>query len=77
MSSTSRRLSQRGKTSRNSHTPGKDKGGYCVRNPDAMIAINTNPYKGQGLKGQTKARYNRFWNKMFAVNGVKKQDQSN
>lgn len=71
MSTSSRRLSARGRTSKNSHTPGKDKGGNCVRSPDASIACSTNPYKGQGLKGQVKARYNRFWTKMYAVNGVK------
>lgn len=72
MATTSRRLSARSKASRNSHTPGKEKGGFCVRSPDAAIACSTNPYKGSGLKGQTKSSYNRWWTKMLAVNGVKR-----
>lgn len=72
MSTSSRRLSEQAKPSRNSHTPGKDKGGFCVRSPDSAIACSANPYKGAGLKGQNRAKYNRFWDKMLAVNGVKK-----
>lgn len=71
MTTTSRRLAAKGKTNKPSHTPGKDKGGFCVRSADAAIACTTNPYKGQGLKGQVKARYNRWWNKMLPVNGIK------
>jgi hypothetical protein len=72
MATTSRRLSAKGKTSKPSHTPGKTKGGFCVRHPDAHIAISANPYKGEGLKGNKKASYNRWWARMLAVNGGKK-----
>lgn len=72
MSTTSRRLSK--KASRNSHTPGREKGGFCVRTPDAALATSLNPYKGSGLKGQNLARYNRFWNKMLPVNGIKPKE---
>lgn len=68
MATTSRRLSARGKASRNNHTPGKDKGGNCVRTPDAALATRINPYKGQGLKGNTLASYTRFWARAAAVN---------
>lgn len=71
MSTSSRRLSAKAKTSKNSHTPGKDKGAYCVRRTDANLAVSTNPYKGQGLKGQAKSAYNRFWSVMLPLNGVK------
>lgn len=68
---TSRRLAKKVSGNRNSHTPGKDKGAFCVRMPGASLAISLNPYKGAGLKGQNLANYNRFWNKMLLVNGVK------
>ena len=71
MSTSSRRLSQRSKTSKNSHTSGRSKGGLCVKHPDAALACSANPYKGSGLKGQTKASYNRWWSKMLPVNGIK------
>lgn len=69
MSTSSRRISARVNGNRNSHTPGKDKGAFCVRRPDANLAISLNPYKGAGLKGQNRARYERFWNSMIIVNG--------
>lgn len=60
MSTSSRRLSQKTKPSRNNHTPGKDKGGYCVRKPDAMLACSANPYKGRGL-GAAQGKYDAWW----------------
>lgn len=68
----SKRLSGRGKVSKNSHTPGREKGGYCVKRSDAALAITANPYKGQGLKGNTAAAYTRFWGVMLPLNGVKR-----
>lgn len=68
MATTSRRLCAKAKAHRNSHTPGKDKGGNCVRTPDAMLAISVNPYKGQGLKGNTLSSYNRFWARAASAN---------
>ena len=73
MSTTSRRISQRIKGNRNSHTPGREKGAYCVRTPDAELAISLNPYKGAGLKGQNRSSYQRFWDRSYSINGVKKE----
>lgn len=55
---------QRGKCKRrprNSHTPGKEKGENCKRKPNCAVAISSNPYKGNGLTGQTRADYTRVW----------------
>lgn len=71
MSTTSRGISLRTRPSRNSHTPGKDKGGFCVRHNDAGLGVSLNPYKGQGLKGNKLASYDRFWTRMFVENGIK------
>lgn len=71
MTTTSRRLSEKSRPSRNNHTPGRTKGGYCVKHPDSGVACSANPYKGQGLKGQRLASYDRWWTKMFSVNNVK------
>lgn len=60
MTTSSRRLSLRAKHSRASHTPGKTKGGFCVRPKDAGTAMSGNPYKGAGLKGNNKAVYDRL-----------------
>lgn len=76
MTTTSRGISQRTSKARPSHTPGRDKKGNCVRSPDAMLACSANPYKGAGLKGESKAKYNRFWKKAFALNGIKKAEPS-
>lgn len=72
MSTTSRRLSQKVKSNRGSHTPGKDKGAFCVRRSDSAVGVGVNPYKGQGLKGQRAAQYNAFWNVMLPLNGIKR-----
>jgi len=69
MSSTSRRLSARSKHSRASSTPGKDKGGFCVRPKDAGIAIKGNPYKGNGLTGNIKGMYDRLWARYKGAKG--------
>ena len=61
MTTTSRRLSAKSKHNRNNHTPGKDKGGYCVRPTDFGNATKRNPYKGQGLKGNESSSYTRIW----------------
>ncbi len=73
MSTTSRRISERTRPSRNSHTPGKDKGGFCVRMSEANLGTSLNPFKGQGLKGNHAAAYKRFWARMYAENGIKKE----
>lgn len=67
MSTTSRRLSAKLHHSRNNHTPGKDKGGYCVRPKDFGIATNVNPYKGAGIKGSRASTYDRLWNRYRAA----------
>ena len=61
MTTTSRRLSAKLHHSRNNHTPGKDKGGYCVRPKDFGNATKRNPYKGAGLKGNQRSSYDRLW----------------
>lgn len=61
MTTTSRRLSAKSKVSKNSHSPGKDKGGFCVRPNDAGSATKGNPYKGAGLKGNARSAYLRIW----------------
>lgn len=66
MTSTSRRLSERGKHQRNNSTPGKTKGGNCVRPKDHGLAINGSPYK---LKGGQLNAYQRIWGKYKAANG--------
>lgn len=69
MSTSSRRLSQKIHASRSSHTPGKDKGGFCVKPKDSGIAVNGNPYKGAGIKGNNAATYERLWNRYKSANG--------
>ena len=69
MTTSSRRLSKRGKLSKNNHTPGKTKGGYCVRPNDHGIATKSNPYKGQGLKGATANAYDTQWARYKAAKG--------
>jgi len=56
MSTTSRRVSSAGKGSRNSHTPGRDKGVTCKRLKDFGVYVHGNPYKGAGMKGNTAAQ---------------------
>lgn len=58
MSSTSRRLSERGKHNRNNSTPGKTKGGNCVRPKDHGLAMSGDPNK---LRGEKLSKYNRLW----------------
>lgn len=72
MTTTSRGISKQLNHSRASSTPGKTKGAFCVRRSDSGVGCNINPYKGQGLKGQNKAQYNRFWDVMLPVNGVRR-----
>lgn len=69
MSTTSRRISAKTSPSRNSHTPGKTKGGFCVRPKDFGIATNTNPNKGDGLKGARKSAYDRLWTRYKGARG--------
>lgn len=71
MSTTSRRLSLRSAHSRASHTPGKTKGGNCVRPKDHGTAISGNPYKGAGLKGNNLATYTRLWDRYKNSKGNK------
>lgn len=66
MTTTSRRLSQRGQHNRNNHTSGKEKG--ITRPKDWGIAINGDPTK---LKGGALSTFNRLWAKYKAKNGVK------
>lgn len=66
---TSRRISERLKHGRASHTPGKTKGGFCVRPKDFGNAISSNPYKGAGLKGHRLSSYNRLWDRYKAAKG--------
>ena len=68
MTTTSRRLSQRNKHNRNQNTPGKDKGGNCVRPKDFGLAINGDPTK---LKGGQLNTYDRLWAKYKLANGAK------
>ena len=58
MTTTSRRLSARSKHNRGNSTPGKTKGGNCVRPKDFGIAIHGDPSK---LKGAALATYERLW----------------
>ena len=69
MTSTSRRLSAKGKVSKPSHTAGKTKGGMCVRPKDAGIAMTGNPYKGAGLKGHHLSTYTRLWDRYKNAKG--------
>lgn len=75
MSTTSRRISQRANAGRNSHTPGKDKGAFCVRRPAAEMACSINPYKGQGIPARYRDSYRRYWNEMYSNNGLKKIEE--
>lgn len=68
MTTTSRRVSQASRTHKPSHTPGKDKGGNCVRPKDHGIFTNGNPYKGAGLKGDKGNRYLRIADRYAAAN---------
>lgn len=70
MSTTSRRLSQSSKHNRNQHTPGKEKGGNCVRPKDYGLAVNGDPTK---LKGGALQVYHRLWARYKSANGVKAQ----
>lgn len=69
MSTSSRRLSKKGKTAKNNHTPGKTKGGFCIRPKDFGIAVSGNPYKGAGLKGNTLGAYDRLWARYKSAKG--------
>lgn len=69
MTTTSRRLSERQKVSKNQHTPGRTKGGFCVRPKDAGTAMSGNPYKGAGLKGNKRATYVRLWTRYKGAKG--------
>lgn len=69
MTTTSRRLSLKSRTSKNQHTPGKTKGGYCVRPKDCGIAISGNPYKGSGIKGTARNTYDRLWTRYKGAKG--------
>lgn len=69
MTTTSRRLSAKAKTSKNQHTPGKSKGGFCVKPKDAGIAMTGNPYKGAGLKGGNLSTYDRLWTRYKGAKG--------
>lgn len=69
MSTTSRRLSARAKASRPSHTPGRSKGGFCVRPKDSGVAMTGNPYKGAGLKGNDLSTYSRLWSRYKGAKG--------
>ena len=69
MTTTSRGISNRTKHARASHTPGRGKGGFCVKPKDSGIAISGNPYKGAGLKGNRKATYDRLWKRYKGAKG--------
>lgn len=75
MTTTSRGISRKLKHGRASHTPGISKGAYCVRPKDHGLAVNGNPYKGAGLKGNALATYDRLWSRWYAINGIKKKEQ--
>lgn len=45
MSTTSRRISQRSAHHHASHTPGREKGGFCVRPKDFGTATKRNPQR--------------------------------
>ena len=72
MSTTSRRLSQKARPSRNSHTSSRDK--KIKRPRDHGTVCNGNPYKGQGLTGNALNAYRVGWNKFYTINGVKKAE---
>lgn len=69
MSTSSRGISRKLYHSRNSHTPGKTKGGYCVKPKDSGTAITGNPYKGAGLKGNKLSTYNNLWDRYKKAKG--------
>lgn len=70
MSTTSRRLSQKARPSRNSHTPSRDK--KIKRPRDHGIAINGNPYKGHGITGNHRNTWITVWGKYYVRNGLKR-----
>ncbi len=69
MATTSRRLSAKSKISKPSHTPGRTKGGFCVKPKDAGTAMSGNPYKGDGLKGNQLSTYSRLWARYKGAKG--------
>lgn len=69
MTTTSRGISRKLNHSRASHTAGKTKGAFCVKPKDAGLAVNGNPYKGAGLKGNNLSTYNRLWTRYKGAKG--------
>lgn len=74
MTTTSRGISKKLKHGRASHTPGKTKGIWCQKRKDVGIALNGNPYKGAGLKGNTLATYTRIWDAFLSINHGKRKE---
>lgn len=57
MTTTSRRLSAKARTSKPSHTPGKTKGGTCVKSELKTFGMSANPYKLRGYRANQYAAY--------------------
>jgi hypothetical protein len=69
MTTSSRRLSQKGRTSKPSHTSGKSKGGQCVKSALRTFGMNANPYK---LKGAAANRYIKYCREVDSYKGNEK-----
>ncbi|HEX7646350.1 MAG TPA: hypothetical protein VF450_02945 [Noviherbaspirillum sp.] len=65
MTTTSRGLSRKARTSTPSRTPGKDKGGSCVKTELKTWGANANPYK---LRGSARQRYEVYRETTNAMN---------
>lgn len=57
MTTTSRRLSAKSRTNKPSHTPGKTKGGTCVKSELKTFGMNANPYKLRGFRASQYISY--------------------
>lgn len=66
MSTTSRRLSAKSRVSRPSHTPGKTKGGNCVKSSLKTWGMNANPNK---LKGGDVGKYAAYCSEVDSYKG--------
>lgn len=66
MATSSRRLSQRAKGNKASHTPGRDKGPSCKKSDLKSWGATANPYK---LKGAALHKYRDYSDHVYSING--------
>lgn len=69
MATTSRRLSAKCKTAKPSHTPGREKGGNCVKTALKTFGATANPYK---LKGYGLRLFDAYTDEVYRLNGQKR-----